>query len=146
MKDCCRHNKKTRKCIRKKDKKVFNLPRRFTKKRCLDGPIKGFTMKSSCAPYKYCKKEFDVYVDANPKDTISIKYTTVKDVEDTIRKLKKLHKNKTYSHKRIWQVAMIMKVRLEAIKKNHPQVKHINKRVKLAQNYFKSLRKKTRKN
>ena len=102
-------------------------------------------MKSSCAPYKYCKKEFDVYVDANPKDTIPIKYTTVKDVKDTIAKLKRYHKSKKYSHQRIWQVAMIMKVRLEAIKKNHPHVKHINKRVKLAQNYFNHLKKKTKK-
>jgi protoporphyrinogen oxidase len=27
----------------------------YTKKRCLK-KIKGFTMRSSCAPYKYCKK------------------------------------------------------------------------------------------
>lgn len=50
---CCKSNNKTKKCIRK-DGKVFSLPRRFTKKRCIKGPIKGFTMKSSCAPYKYC--------------------------------------------------------------------------------------------
>ena len=30
------------------------------------------------------KKSFDVYIDKNPNDTIPIKYTTVKDVEDTI--------------------------------------------------------------
>ena len=52
MRDCCKTRKKPKKCKRK-DGKVFNLPRRFTKKRCLK-KIKGFTMKSSCAPYKYC--------------------------------------------------------------------------------------------
>ena len=54
MRDCCKTKKKSKKCKRR-DKKVFSLPRRFTKKRCLK-KIKGFTMRSSCAPYKYCKK------------------------------------------------------------------------------------------
>ncbi len=30
------------------------------------------------------KKSFDVYIDKNPKDTIHIKYTSLKDVKDTI--------------------------------------------------------------
>lgn len=55
--DCCKISKKSKskKCKRKKDGKVFKLPRKFSKKRCLKR-IKGFTMKSSCAPYKYCKR------------------------------------------------------------------------------------------
>ena len=53
MKDCCTHNKTTKKCIRKSDKKEFSLPRRFTRKRCQNG-VQGFTMKSSCAPYNDC--------------------------------------------------------------------------------------------
>ena len=52
MKPCCSHSSKTKKCIRK-DGKVFSLPRRFTRKRCLQG-VKGFTMRSSCAPYNQC--------------------------------------------------------------------------------------------
>ena len=52
MKDCCKHSKKDKKCKRKSDKKTFNLPRRFSKKKC-NNP-KGFTMSSSCAPYKDC--------------------------------------------------------------------------------------------
>ena len=56
------------------------------------------------------KKSFDVYIDKNPKDTIHIKYTTVSDVKHTIKKLERLYKSKKYSHKRIWQVGMIMKV------------------------------------
>ena len=50
---CCKANKTAKKCIRK-DGKVFSLPRRFSKKRCKKGPIRGFTMRSSCAPYKKC--------------------------------------------------------------------------------------------
>ena len=95
------------------------------------------------------KKSFDVYIDKNPNDTIHIKYTTIDDVKDTIKKLEKLFKNKKYSHKRIWQVGMIMKVRLEAIKKHtatrYKKVKNINKRYTLANRYFKFLRKRTKK-
>lgn len=53
--NCCKHNKTAKKCVRKSDKKIFSLPRRFTRKKCKKG-VKGFTMKASCAPYKDCKK------------------------------------------------------------------------------------------
>lgn len=33
------------------------------------------------------KKSFDVYIDKNPADTISIKYKTIKDVKNTITPL-----------------------------------------------------------
>ena len=57
MKGCCETiTKKTKKCIRK-DGKVFQLPRRFTRARCIKGPVRGFTMRSSCAPYKFCKSK-----------------------------------------------------------------------------------------
>jgi len=76
------------------------------------------------------KKSFDVYIDKNPKDTISIKYTTVEDVKNTIDKLEKLYKTKKYTHKRIWQVGMIMYVRLKVLKQLKPQ------QYALAYNYF----------
>ena len=47
-------NNNTKKCSRSYDDKVFSLPRRFSKTKCLKGPIKGFTMRASCAPYKDC--------------------------------------------------------------------------------------------
>lgn len=46
------NSKSYKKCIRKKDNKLFSLPRKFTRKQCKN--IKGFSMRSSCAPYKYC--------------------------------------------------------------------------------------------
>ena len=46
------------------------------------------------------KKSFDVYIDKNPNDTIPIKYTTVKDVKNTIKKLEKLYKAGKYSCKK----------------------------------------------
>ena len=67
------------------------------------------------------KKSFDVYIDKNPSDTISIKYKTLDDVKNTIKKLERLYKNKKYTHKRIWQVGMIMKVRLGVLKDIKPQ-------------------------
>lgn len=54
MISCCNHTKKHRKCKRKKDGKIFSLPRKFTRKKCKKP--KGFSMRSSCAPYKYCFK------------------------------------------------------------------------------------------
>ena len=86
------------------------------------------------------KKSFDVYIDKNPKDTIHIKYTTNNDVKQTITKLEKLYKAKKYSHKRIWQVGMIMKVRLEVLKDKKPQ------QYQLANKYFKFLGDRTKLN
>jgi hypothetical protein len=83
------------------------------------------------------KKSFDVYIDKNPKDTITIKYTTLEDVENTINKLEKLYKSKKYPHKRIWQVGMIMKVRLEVLKKKKPS------QYRLSNKYFKFLKNRT---
>ena len=74
------------------------------------------------------KKSFDVYIDKNPNDTIHIKYTTVEDVKNTIAKLEKLYKAKKYTHKRIWQVGMIMKVRLEVLKNKKSEHYTISKK------------------
>ena len=172
MKDCCKHSKLDKKCIRKSDKKEFDLPRKFSKKKCRKP--KGFTMRSSCAPYKDCftkrggkrnnirtnkrksrtnkrkskkvflynpdnpKKAFDVYIDKNPKDTIPIKYKTLQDVKNTINKLERLYKTNKYPHKRIWQVGMIMYVRLKVLKDKKP------KEFKLSERYFKFLGKRTK--
>ena len=84
------------------------------------------------------KKSFDVYIDKNPKDTIHIKYTTIEDVKNTIHKLEKLYKNKKYTHKRIWQVGMIMKVRLKVLQSKKPE------QYSLANKYFKFLGKRTK--
>tara|TARA_B100000674_G_C37954770_1_gene969034 strand:+ start:2411 stop:2995 length:585 start_codon:yes stop_codon:yes gene_type:complete len=94
------------------------------------------------------KKSFDVYIDKNPNDTIHIKYTTVEDVKNTIQKLEKLYKSKKYSHKRIWQVGMIMKVRLEAMNKHknrlYKNAKKVFSRYILAKRYFKFLSKRSK--
>ena len=86
------------------------------------------------------KKSFDVYIDKNPTDTIHIKYATLEDVKNTIDKLEKLYKKKKYTHKRIWQVGMIMKVRLEVLRSKKP------KQYALSNKYFKFLGKRTKLN
>ena len=83
-------------------------------------------------------KSFNVYIDKNPKNTIPIKYKTVDDVRNTIDKLEKLYKDKKYPHKRIWQVGMIMKVRLEVLKNKKPE------EYKLSKKYFEFLGKRTK--
>ena len=150
IKSCCNHTKNDKICERKKDKKKFVLPRKFSKKKCIHKNIRGFSMKSSCAPYKDCSKKqflynkddpsssFNVYIDKDPSDTIPIKYTTEEDVKNTIKKLEKLYKTDKYTHKRIWQVGMIMYVRLKVLKDKKP------KEFKLSERYFKHLGERTK--
>ena len=159
MIDCCKTNNSTKKCVRKEDNKVFTFPRRFSRKKCLSSKPKGFTMRASCAPYKNCKKtykggkkkkqqflynpndpkkSFDVYIDKNPNDTIPIKYKTLDDVKNTINKLERLYKTGKYPHKRIWQVGMIMYVRLKVLKKKKPKEYNLSKK------YFKFLGNRTK--
>lgn len=112
---------------RKNNKKIFiKKPRDYSKK---------------YSKYRYNKgsksKSFDVYLDKNPKDTIPIKYKTLSDVKSTIRKLERLYKSKKYSHKRIWQVGMIMYVRLRAMSDK-------KKQKALAKRYYKFLGKRTK--
>lgn len=52
--DCCEADEsRDSKCVRKSDGKVFDLPRSFSRDKCLEG-VRGFTMRSSCAPFKGC--------------------------------------------------------------------------------------------
>ena len=61
--DCCDFERPTEEIYKdswsqskicKTKKRTFKLPRRFSRKKCLTRPIKGFSMRSSCAPYKQC--------------------------------------------------------------------------------------------
>jgi len=107
------------------------------KTRRLKKHVKNKTRKTFLFNPENPDKSFDVYIDKNPADTIPIKYTTLTDVENTIRKLEHLYKIKRYSHKRIWQVGMILYVRLKVIKKIKPT------QYALASKYFKFLKHRT---
>jgi len=82
-------------------------------------------------------KSFNVYINKNPKNTIPIQYKTLDDVKHTIKKLEHLYKTKQYPHKRIWQVGMIMKVRLNVLHDKKPE------QYSLAKRYFDFLSKRT---
>ena len=55
MLDCCNNKTKKKNLCKRKDGKIFKLPRKFTFEDCTNKTLFGFTMNSSCAPYKYCK-------------------------------------------------------------------------------------------
>lgn len=89
------------------------------------------------------KKSFDVYIDKNPKDTVSIKYSNKKEVQNTIKKLEKLYKSGKRTHKRITQIAMILRVRLRAIKNKNPKID--GGRLAIAERYATFLKNRTKK-
>jgi hypothetical protein len=82
-------------------------------------------------------KNYDLYSDANPKDTIRIKYKTITDVKKTINNLEKLYKSNKYTHRRIVQVVNVMTQRLRVINEN-------DKRYKLSKKYFEFLKGRTK--
>jgi hypothetical protein len=82
-------------------------------------------------------KNYDLYSDANPKDTIRIKYKTLEDVKSTIKKLEKIYKNGSKPHTRISKIANVLNQRLRVINTN-------DKRYKLSNRYFNFLKKRTK--
>ena len=84
-------------------------------------------------------ENYDLYSDANPKDTIRIKYKTIQDVKDTIKKLEDLYKKDKYPHNRIVQVVNVMTQRLRVIDKD-------DNRFKLSNRYFDFLKERTKQN
>tara|TARA_Y100000361_G_scaffold136001_1_gene136316 strand:- start:237 stop:572 length:336 start_codon:yes stop_codon:yes gene_type:complete len=82
-------------------------------------------------------EKYDLYSDANPKDTIRIKYTTEKDVKDTIKKLEKIYKSGEKPHNRISQITNVLKQRLRVINPT-------DKRLDIATKYFDFLKNRTK--
>ena len=82
-------------------------------------------------------KNYDLYSDANPKETIRIKYKTITDVKKTINNLEKLYKSNKYTHRRIVQVVNVMTQRLRVINEN-------DNRYKLSKKYFEFLKGRTK--
>ena len=82
-------------------------------------------------------KNYDLYSDANPKDTIRIKYDSIENLKKTIKKLERLYKTNKYPHVRIVQVVNVMTQRLRVIDKN-------SSRYKLSLQYFNFLKERTK--
>ncbi len=82
-------------------------------------------------------KNYDLYSDANKKDTIRIKYKTLEDVKSTIKKLEKIYKNGSKPHTRISKIANVLNQRLRVIDSN-------SNRYKLSNRYFNFLKQRTK--
>ena len=82
-------------------------------------------------------KNYDLYSDKNTKDTIRIKYKSLEDVKNTIKKLEKLYKSNKYPHNRIVQVVNVMTQRLRVINSK-------DNRYKLSLKYFNFLKNRTK--
>ena len=82
-------------------------------------------------------KNYDLYSDANPRDTVRIKYTTEKDVKDTVNKLEKMYKSNKITHSRYSQITNVMTQRLRVI---NPK----DKRLMLSKKYFDFLKSRTK--
>tara|TARA_B100000575_G_scaffold180976_2_gene145318 strand:+ start:882 stop:1694 length:813 start_codon:yes stop_codon:yes gene_type:complete len=95
-------------------------------------------------------KDYDLFGNRNPKDTIHVKYKTIEDLKDSILNLEKLYKDKKYPHKRIVQVAMVMNKRLKHIYDNkdtlYVNAKKVKERYLLSDKYLKFLKGRTKKN
>ena len=111
----------------------------YTKK-SHDSKTKSKTKKQFLYNPKNPKKSLDLFTNDNPNNTIHIKYTTLHDVKNTIDKLETLYKDKIYPHKRIFQVGMIMKVRLELLKDKKRE------HYALANKYYNFLKRRTKLN
>ena len=87
-------------------------------------------------------QNYDLYSDANPADSVRIKYSNKNEVQDTINMLEKLYKSGKRPHNRIVQIANVMTQRLRVIKDKNPK---INKgRFELSKKYFEFLKDRTK--
>ena len=82
-------------------------------------------------------EKYDLYSDANPNDTIRIKYKTLSDVKDTIKKLEKLYNKNDITHSRNSQITNVMTQRLRVINPN-------DERTLLSKRYFDFLKNRTK--
>jgi hypothetical protein len=116
------------------------LKQKLYKNKSHDSKTKSKTKKQFLYNPKNPKKSLDLFTNDNSEDTIHIKYTTLYDVKNTIDKLENLYKDKKYPHKRIFQIGMIMAIRLKLLKKKKPE------QYALANKYYHFLKKRTKLN
>ena len=87
-------------------------------------------------------KNYDIYSDPTPDDTVRIQYATLDDVKKTIKKLEKIYKAGERPHARISKIANVMNQRLRVI--NKQKIKNKDKRYILSDKYFEFLKKRTK--
>jgi len=87
-------------------------------------------------------ENYDLYSDANPKDTIRVSYKNKEDLINTLKKLERLYKTGKRPHNRISQIANVLKQRIRVIKDSNPKID--KGRFKLISDYFDFLKKRTK--
>ena len=95
----------------------------------------------------YFKSGYDLYSDKNPDDTVRIKYKTVEDIKETIKKTEKLYKENKITHARNFQIFNVMVQRLRVIKEKfgHNKKLNIEARYKLANSHLEKIKKRSKK-
>jgi len=147
--------RKTKKMFGKTYRNCVKAEGKMSKSYCENTPCDemGFSQRASCAKHKKCpspKKKNEakdpkkgtgkkpkgsgrrLYTDENPKDTVSVKFSTVKDVRDTFSKAS----FKSKSHKRQSQIINLVHQRARAAYQNAKDPK-VKKRLKKAYDYAK---------
>jgi hypothetical protein len=81
-----------------------------------------------------------LYTDENPKDTLSIKFSSLSDVKQTIKKIERQYKAGKIDHKRASQIAQVLEQRIRFMK-NKPADRH-----RLAKKYTDFLKQRTKMN
>jgi len=127
-----------------KYKKSINCknPKGFSQKAHCQGRKKKNKLSPTKTKSKTYFEKYDLYSDANPKDTVRVKYKTLQELKDTIKKLENLYKTGKKSHARIVQIANVLKQRLRVI--NEKTGKGVQ-RYKLSSRYFDFLKERTKK-
>ena len=80
-----------------------------------------------------------LYTDENPKDTVPIKFKTMDDTKNTIKKLERLYKSGARPHIRISQIGGVLEQRLR-----FTDLKRGDKRHQLAKKYTDFLKERTK--
>ena len=86
-------------------------------------------------------ENYDLYSDANPDDSVRIKYNNMTSLKATIRKLERLYKSDKIKHNRNSQIVNVMTQRLRVIFKNTKKGKD---RLDLSKSYFDFLKERTK--
>lgn len=126
-----------------KDSINCSNPKGFSQRAHCQGKAKNLARSHAKTPTKdktYFEK-YDLYSDANPKDTVQIHYTTLKDVKETIKNLEQIYKSGSKPHRRIVQITNVMTQRLRVISEKTGKGEN---RYTLSKRYFEFLKQRTK--
>lgn len=86
-------------------------------------------------------EKYDLYSDANPSDSVRVKFDTIENLNKTISKIERLYKKNKITHARAVQITNVITQRLRVIYNNTGKAKD---RFDRSKNYFEFLKKRTK--